>query len=220
MQQVARRSPCLHRTCHSNVTHSPMEKTAGLCIGGSQLILIKKIAEKNENGCTCHLYTPSLQKEEVDVWRFCFRNKDHRFLTKFFTGGFKNAFPFFQARWNSVSYFSRMMVLFSFSANSLKNQLGTAFNSLIISGLLSDPDNQTKTTIVLFQLPEEGFHFCLEVLNIRSRLAAVSVLSYSIEMCECLRSTVVHACTPLTNSEEKERLLAVYIKVSVTIMEG
>ena len=73
-----------------------MEKTAGLCIGGSQLILIKKIAEKKENGCTCHLYTPSLQKEEVDVWRFCFRNRDHRFLTKFFTGGFKNAFPFFR----------------------------------------------------------------------------------------------------------------------------
>ena len=42
------------------------------------------------------------------------------------------------------------MVLFSFSVNSLKNLLGTAFNSLIISGQLSDPDNQTKTTIVLF----------------------------------------------------------------------
>ena len=111
-----------------------MEKTAGLCIEGSQLIFIKKIAEKKENGCTCHLYTPSLQREEEEVWRFCFRNRDHSFLTKFFTGRFKNAFPFFQARRNSVSYFSRMMVLFSFSANSLKNQLGTAFNSLIILG--------------------------------------------------------------------------------------
>lgn len=117
-------------------------------------------------------------------------------------------FLFFQARWNSVSYFFRMMVLFSFSANSLKNQLGTAFNSLIISGQLSDPDNQTETTIVLFQLPKEGFHFCLEVLNIRSRLPAVSVLSQSIETCKCLRSTVVHACTPLTYSEEKEREIA------------
>ena len=30
------------------------------------------------------------------MWRFCFRNRDHRFLTKVFTGGFKNAFPFFR----------------------------------------------------------------------------------------------------------------------------
>ena len=73
-----------------------MEKTAGLCIGGSQLILIKKIAEKKENGCTCHLCTPSLQKEEVDVWRFCFRNRDHSFLTKFFTGGLKMLVLFFR----------------------------------------------------------------------------------------------------------------------------
>lgn len=88
-----------------------------------------------------------------------FQKQRPQFSDKIFYWGFKNAFPFFKARWNSVSYFSRMMVLFSFSANSLKNQLGTAFTSLIISGQLLDPDNQTKTTIVLFQLPKEGFHF-------------------------------------------------------------
>ena len=62
----------------------------------TDISLKKKRTEKKENGCTCHLYTPSLQKEEVDVWRFCFRNRDHSFLTKFFTGGLKMLVLFFR----------------------------------------------------------------------------------------------------------------------------
>jgi len=116
--QIARRPPCLQRTCHSNVTHSPMVKTAGRCVWGSQLI------EKRKMAVHVALYL-CLQKEEMHMWRFqlrfCFKNRDHSFFRQiFFTGGFKNAFPFFKAGWNSVRYFSRMMVLFSFSANSLK----------------------------------------------------------------------------------------------------
>ena len=88
-----------------------------------------------------------------------FQKQGPQFSDKIFYWGLKNACPFFQARWNSVSYFSRMMVLFSFSANSLKNQLGTAFNSLIISGQLSDPDNQTKTTYCAVLASQRGFSF-------------------------------------------------------------